>query len=348
MNTQWKKYKLIRHCRIIGNILLVMVMLALTVGSPTGVFAEKIVRVGLVFDPGGPLDHSINELSYQALLQAEKKLHVIASYYRSDEIADIEDQIRNCAAVGNQLCLSVGFLSQDYASTVAAEYPEVSFAIIDGIGDETLSNLRSIDFDYRQVGYLAGVLAGKMTSTDKLGVVAGWDIPPVVNFAEGFQNGAQCTNLAAEVMIEFIWNFWDPDVGASAAEDMVDLGADVIYGVAGLAGNGAIRWAANEDAWVVGVDYDQYLPDFLGYPYADRLLTSTMKNWDVTVYSTVEDFVKGSFTPGIKVYGLETEGVGLAPFHEAASHIPAEVAKLVEKVEKEILAGMIDLYDDCR
>jgi len=349
MNTYWKKDRLIQGCRVMCIIFLVMLILALTVGSPTGVFAEKIVRVGLVFDPAGPLDNALNKLSYQAMLQAEDKLHVIASYYRSADTGDIENQIRNCVADVNQLCLSAGFLSTDAVNTVATEFPSVSFAIIDGLGEETLPNLRSIWFDYRQAGYLGGVLAGVMTAANKLGIVAGLDIDPVRDLAEGFRNAAQCNNPAAEVWIEYTGTFGDPAVGAYWAEEMVNVrGADVVYGVAGLTGNGAISRAAQLGAWAVGVDYDQYVALFLGYPYADRILTSTLKNWDVSVYKTVEDFVNDRFTSGRVVYGLEDGGVGLSPFHEAAFYIPAEVAKLVEKVEKDLIAGTIDLYDECR
>lgn len=333
---------------MICNIIIVMVILALTVGSPMGVFAKKIIRVGLVFDPAGPLDNTINEMSYQGMLLAEEKLDVVVSYYRSDDIDDIENQIRICVADGNQLCLSVGFLSIEAVNTVATEYPSVSFAIIDGLGDQTLPNLRSIWFDYRQAGYLGGVLAGKMTASNKLGVVAGMEIPPVVDLAVGFRNAAQCNNPAAEVWIEYTFSFSDPALGAYWAEQMVDDGADVVYGAAGLTGNGAITQAAQLGAHVVGVDYDQYIALFLGYPYADRILTSTVKNWDVSVYKTVEDFVKDRFTPGTEIYGLENGGVDLAPFHEAAIYIPAEAAKLVEKVEKDLIAGTIDLDDDCR
>ena len=348
MSTDWKVDKLKLGCRMICNIFLAMVVLALAVGNPMGVFAKKIFRVGLVFDPGGPLDHSINELSYQGMLQADEKLNVVASYYRSDDVGDIENQIRNCVAEGNQLCLSVGFLSTDAINTVATENPLVSFAIIDGLGDQNLSNLRSIWFDYRQAGYLGGVLAGQMTVTDKIGVVAGMYIPPVIDLAEGFRNAAQCNNPATAVWIEYTGTFSDPAVGANWAEQMVVDGADVVYGVAGLTGNGAITRAAQLGARVVGVDYDQYVPLFLGYPYADRILTSTIKNWDVSVYKTVEDYVKDRFTPGTEIYGLENGGVGLAPFHEAAFYIPAEVAKLVENIEKDLIAGTIDVYDDCR
>jgi len=349
MNTLSKKDKLLLGCRVTSVIFLILVILALSIGSPTDVFAEKITRVGLVFDSDGPLDHSINEMSYLGMLEAENKLHVFVSYYRPSDVNDIENQIRKCAGDDNQLCLSVGFLSSSPANTVATEYPLVSFAIIDGIGDENLSNLRSIWFDYRQAGYLGGVLAGKMTATNKLGVVAGMEINPVIDLAEGFRNAAQCNNSVAEVSIEYTGTFSDPAVGAASADQMVNTwGADVVYGVGGLTGNGAIAHAAQLGAWVVGVDYDQYVPLFLGYPYADRILTSTMKNWDMTVYKTVEDYVNGRFTPGVKVYGMEDGGVGLSPFHEAAGYIPAELAKLVKKVEKDILAGTIDLYDDCR
>ncbi|HSF81693.1 MAG TPA: BMP family ABC transporter substrate-binding protein [Anaerolineales bacterium] len=348
MNTQLKYQQLSQWGKVIVNIILLLMMLTLTIGSPAEVAAKKIVRVGLVFDPGGQFDKSLNELSYSGLLRAEEKLHVVISTYSSSDISDIENQIRSCAAEGNDLCLSVGFLSETAARIVAAEYPQVAFAIIDGGSEEGPLNLRSILFDERQSGYLAGVVAGQMTATNKLGVVAGLEfVPAVVDFAEGFRNAAQCVNPAVEVWIEYTGSFSDPALGAYWAEQMVAWGADVVFAPAGATGFGAILRAAELGAWVVGVDNDTYFW-VLGQPAAGRILTSAMKNWDVAVYDTIQDFVKKRFTPGVNEYSLENDGVGLAPFHETADYIPAEVASLVEKVKKDIIAGKIDVYNTCR
>lgn len=351
MNTQLNMYRVGLPWRVLGSLLLILAMFALLVGSYTDVLAKESIRVGLVFDnPVGPNDKSFNEMSYAGLLQAQAKLGVIGSTYTPSSTEDIENQIRQCAADGNALCLSVGFLTGDAARTVAMEYHQVAFAVIDWGVDEGLYNLRSIAFHEKQVGYLAGIVAGKMTTSNKLGVVGGMEIPPVVNFSEGFRNAAQCNNPNAEVWIEYVGAFDNPELGAYWAEQMVAWNADVIFNVAGPTGNGAILRGAELGAWVVGVDNDQYLSVFGGgsVPYSDRILTSAMKRVDVAVFSTIDDVTKGRFTPGIKLYDLGNNGVGLAPLHEASDNIPAYVVKLLEKTRKAIIAGKLNIDNSCR
>ena len=330
-----------------GSLLLVLALLALTFGNPTDISAEKSGnRVGLVFQYGSA---PYNDISFQGLMRAEKKLGIVESVYIPIDW-DHETAIRQCVADGNALCLSVGFLTGEAAIKVAGENPQVAFAIIDGGNDEGLGNLRSIWFDHRQAGYLAGIVAGKMTSTNKLGVVAGMEIPPVVEFAEGFRNAAQCNNPDAEVWIEYTGVFDDPDLGAQVAEEMVNGGADTIFNVAGLTGNGAISRATELGAFAVGVDTDQYITYFLheGIANNDLVLTSAMKNLDVAVFDTIEDFVKGRFTPGIKVYDLNNAGIDIAPFHELSDDVPLTVYQLVNKTRDDISKGKVDLNNPCR
>jgi basic membrane protein A and related proteins len=98
------------------------------------------------------------------------------------------------------------------------------------------------------------------------------------------------------------------------------------------------------------VDTDQYITFFLreGIPYNHLVLTSAMKNLDVAVFSTIEDFVMGRFTPGIKMYDLSNNGVGIAPFHELSESVPATVEQLVKTTQVMILNGEVDINNSCR
>ena len=349
MNPQLNIIKTSLQWRVIGSLLLVLILLASTLGNPMNTLAKKKgVRVGLVFQTG-PVVY--NDISFQGLMLAEERLGIDERVYiRVDD--DYEAALRQCVADGNTLCLSVGFLTIDAAVIVAAENPQVAFGVIDaGYDFRRLPNLRYMGFNERQAGYLAGLVAGKMTITDKLGIVGGIEIPPVINFAEGFRNAAQCINPDAEVSIEYAGSFDDPAAGASLAEEMIiNGGADVVFNVAGATGNGAISKATELGAYAVGVDTDQYITYFLreGIPYNHLVLTSAMKNLDVAVFSTVEDFVNGRFTPGIKMYDLSNNGVGIAPFHELSEIVSPAVGQLVKTTQAKIINGEVDINDSCR
>jgi len=354
MNTDSKTHSMVLNWRGVGIFILVLALLAS--GAFTDASAvQKGMPVGLIFDYGAS---PYNDVSFQGLMRAEENLGVVESVYIPVD-GDYTAAIQQCVDAGNALCISVGFMSGFPMEEVAADNPGVDFAIIDWIGNSGLSNLRYAWFEYREAGYLAGVVAGMMTASDKLGVVAGPNyVPAVIDLAEGFRNAAQCNNPNAVVWIEYTDNFGDPDLGAEWAQDMIlgdtyykyEGGADTIFNVAGATGNGAIIHAAELGAYAVGVDTDQYITLFLheGIPNNDLVLTSAMKNLDIAVYDTIEDYLKGRFTGGVKMYGVSNDGIGIAPFHEQSENVPLTVFQLAKVTQTKIANGEIDLYDECR
>ncbi len=119
----------------------------------------------------------------------------------------------------------------------------------------------------------------------------------------------------------------------------MDEGADVIMPVAGPVGLGTAAAALERgNVYIVGVDSDWYLtaPD-----YASIVLTSVLKNMDITTYSAVESVVDGTFEGGVIVGTLENGGVGLAPFHDLESMVSDELQAELEEIMAGIIAGDI-------
>jgi basic membrane protein A len=121
---------------------------------------------------------------------------------------------------------------------------------------------------------------------------------------------------------------------------LLDQGADVIFPVAGTgAGAGALYAVKTHgNALIIGVDTDWAVTD---PEYADIILTSIIKNYDVSVVQTVRAIVEGTFTGGIHIGTLETGEVGLAPFHELDSLISAKIKADLEQIKEDIIAGVI-------
>lgn len=220
------------------------------------------VKVGLVTDETGIDEMSFNWMANQGLENAENHLGIEGTLYESDSPDDYEALLQQCADEGNQLCFSVGFLMAYATDVVATANPDTAFAILDMNNDAGLPNLRGIRFDEKEAGYLAGALAGKMTGSNAVGVVGGWEIQPVVDFAEGYRNGAQCANPDVDAFIQYTYEWNDPVLGAETAQDMINQGADVIFAAAGATGNGAILHSAEQGVWSIGVDTDQYVSLF--------------------------------------------------------------------------------------
>jgi basic membrane protein A and related proteins len=335
--------------------ILVLAALCFTIllPSPLVVHANVNTKIGLV--TALPLgDGGYNDLAYQGLVAAEAApptgLGADGTVYQSANDTEYAAKLQACAQGGNALCLAVGFTMADAVAAAAAAYPAVNFAILDNSLNSPLSNLRGITFNEKQAGYLAGALAGKMTSTNVIGAVGGMSIPPVIAFLAGYQNGAQCANSNVSVLLNYTGTFTDPSLGADTATDMIASNADVIFGAAGETGNGAILYSAQDGVWSIGVDSDQYLSVFGNGAVdgADKLLSSAMKRLDNAVYHTVQDQLGGTFSPGNVTYSLSNGGVGLAPYHETDTSIPPDVKTYINTVTSGLTSGSINLNETCR
>jgi peptide/nickel transport system substrate-binding protein len=308
------------------------------------------VSAGLVVDGTNYNDpgDSFNYMAYQGLLRAGSELSITTQVYTTN--GDYQAKLEQCATDGHAVCLGVGFLMADAMANVAASSSTTKFAVVDYSSDQGLSNLRNVAFAEDEAGYLAGVLAGKITTNHKVGVVGGMEIGPVVRFAEGYRNGAQCANGRALVFINYTGTFVDPNLGAQVAQQMMVQGADVIFGAAGPTGNGAILTATQSGRWAIGVDSDQYVTLFNNGSVAgaDKLLSSAMKRVDNATYDTIADVISGTFTSGTKTYRVVEDGVGLAPFHGADPSVPQSVRDAIDAAKQGLGAGTIDVHDDCR
>lgn len=307
------------------------------------------VRVGLVIEGQSVEDSLWDNLSYQGLLRAEADLGVIGTVYTATTPADYGPNFQKCSLDGNQLCISTSFLTTEAISDAANLYPGVDFAIVDVEIGSAQPNLRSIAFQVDEAAYLAGTLAGLMTQSDKLGVIGGMEIPPVMMYIDGFSHGAACANADVTTEITYTNNFGDPELGAAVAQQMIQVGADVIFPPAGPTGNGAVLTATQSAVWAVGFDVDQYKTLFQNGAVAgsEYLLTSVVKNIDNAVYLTISDVVSGTFTPGKVSYGLAEEGVALAPFHEAEENIPDDYKARLAWLEQVIISGTLDWKTGC-
>jgi basic membrane protein A len=190
-----------------------------------------------------------------------------------------------------------------------------------------------------------------MTQSDILGAVGGLQaVPAVVNFVEGYRNGAQCVNPDASVLIQYTHTFTDSDLGAAIAQDMISQGADAIFAPAGLTGIGAVLTATQSGAWGIGTDTDWYINVFENGAVdgSEKLLTSAMKRLDNAVFDTISDVKFGEFTSGTVLYDLAVDGVGLAPYHEADPFVSQDVRDEIDQIRQGIINGTIDIHDGCR
>lgn len=309
-------------------------VLALLLGGPSGPALARIAQVGLVTDVGKVDDRTFNEFAYKGMMRAVKEFGLKSAFIETQQPTDYEKNIEQLASAGYEMIVTVGFMLGDATKKMAEKYPQLLFAIVDFAYDPPVANILGLTFAEDQAGFLAGALAGMMTKTKTVGMVAGVAIPPVIRFRKGYEAGARYVCAACQLLGVYLDSFTDPARGKTAALSQIDEGAEVIFGGGGTTGSGAILGAAQAGAWVIGVDQDEYLTTFKQGEAkgANKLLSSAMKRVDNAVYGAIKTAVEGTFKGGRQVFDASNDGIGLAPFHDTESAIPEAVKVKLQEI----------------
>lgn len=309
--------------------------------------AQSDIKVGMAYDVGGRGDQSFNDAAAKGMDQAVEEFGMES---QESEAADgepesaREERLRTFADAGYDPIIAVGFAYSPAVTKVAAEYPEVHFAIIDDEGAQA-DNIANLVFAEEQGSFLVGAAAALKTETDNVGFIGGVEVPLIQKFEAGFIAGA--TEVNPDIKIEKTYltqapdfsGFNDPAKGKTAAQGMFDAGADVVYHAAGGSGGGLFEAAAESDNWAIGVDSDQY--ELADDSVKDVILTSMLKNVDVAVFEYLTEVNDGNFPSGVVRYDLESDGVG----YSTSGGFVDDIAGQLDEYKQKIIDGEITVPD---
>ncbi len=305
---------------------------ALAAGSA---FAEPAI----IFDLGGKFDKSFNEAAFNGATRWAQETGGTFKELEMQSEAQREQALRRLAEAGANPVVMTGFAFGDVLNTVAPDFPDTKFAIIDMVVDQP--NVKSVVFNEHEGSYLVGMMAALASQSGTVGFIGGMDIPLIRKFGCGYAQGVKAVNPDATVILNMTgttpaaWN--DPVKGAELAKGQKAQGADVIYAAAGGTGVGVLQAAADEGILSIGVDSNQ------NYLHPGKVLTSMLKRVDNAVY---EAFKEGTdLQPGINVMGLANEGVGYAMDENNASLVTAEMQATVDAAAEKIKSGEIVVHD---
>ena len=274
---------------------------------------EDKAKITLVLSTGGVNDQSFNQSSWEGALKAAEEYEVEVSYLESNSDADYMQNIET-AIEDSDLIVGVGFQVGSSIKEAAKVYPDKQFVTIDS-DDEGLDNVRAIKFNEEQAGYLTGLIAGKMTKTNVIGWIGGFDIPSCTPFYTGYERGAKEANPNVKVLKQYINSFTDAAKGKVVAEQMINNNSDIIFTACGGGNTGVLEAVKEKGIKAIGVD----MP--MNYLAPEHVLTSALKNVGEGLKLTIKDFVDGKLTSGEIVYDLSNGGVGF----EETSLIPTSI-----------------------
>ncbi|MEE9618153.1 MAG: BMP family ABC transporter substrate-binding protein [Anaerolineae bacterium] len=302
---------------------------------------EEVFCVGLVTDVGKIDDKSFNQSTWEGVKQAEEELGALVQYIETTDSKDYAKNLSQFADAGFDVIVTVGFALGEATLEAGPQYPDVKFIGVDQFQGEAVPNVVGLIFPEDQSGFLAGALAALMSESGKLGAVLGTDaVPPVWRFGEGYRAGAEHVRPGVEVNViyhndvGFDKTFTDPEWGKTTALSMIDKGVDVVFGAGGKTGNGALMGCAEKGVMAIGVDTDQYYT----VPEAQSvLLTSAMKLLTPGTFDLLKMAKEGNFPAGGNYVGA----AGLAPYHDLADSVPADVDAQVQEIDAALKDGSL-------
>ncbi|MBR6020864.1 MAG: BMP family ABC transporter substrate-binding protein [Kiritimatiellae bacterium] len=310
---------------------------------------DNLLRVAMVSDGGSFADNSFNQScreGLEELLYAGAPLFV--QFHEPLPSEDFGRQLGAFAERGYRLVIGIGYLMERPLAKLAKEYPETFFVGVDTPVADPPPNLQVLSFQVDEcafpAGYLAAAWAAMQDPSDPaVAWIGGRDVDSVNQFVTGFTNGVAHFNKVKrkKVRVEgrHVGTFTDEGVARAAAEEYIDGGADVVFGVAGKAGTGAIRAAHARGKWAIGVDTDQYytLPK-----EGHCLLTSCLKRMDRAVKTVVQGVLEYQFWGGSSYVGnLANHGIGLAPFHDFEAAVPLSVKHELFDIQRALIKGRL-------
>jgi basic membrane protein A len=287
------------------------------------------VYVGPVGDAGWTHAHDEGRKAVEAKYGDKVKTTFVESVPES--AADAERVMRQLASDGNKLIFGTTFGYMEAMLKVAKDFPDVKFEHATGF--KTADNLAQYDVRTYEGAYLAGVAAGKLTKSNKLGVVASVPIPEVVRNIDAFTMGAQSTN--PKISTRVVWtNAWfDPGKEREAATTLIGQGVDVLMQNTDSAA--VVQTAQEKGIYAFGWD-----SDMTSYGPKAHAAASVI-NWGDYYNQRVGQVLDGSWKTSTTWLGLKDNAIDLKAFNAS---VPADVKTAVDERKKTIIDGSAPIW----
>jgi basic membrane protein A len=315
----------------------------------------------VAFDTGGLGDKGFNDLAKKGLEDAAA-MGYTTFFSEAQGATDYAANITRLLDQGCQSIITVGFNQAQATIEATKANPDIAFAQVDAVWDETANgptpaNFSGLDFQIDEAAMLAGYLAAGFSKSGKVGTYGGQQFPGVTRFMDGLYAGIKYHNEKKGTNVELLgWNaatqtgtfvggdnpWGDPAKGEQLAQTFLDQGVDIVHPVSGATGNGTLKAMLAAGKWGIGVDTDQAISLA---EYAGAIITSAEKVIDVAVVDTFTKNSGGDMGGENFVGTLENKGVRISPFHEFEDDISAELKAEIAELETAIAGGSVKVAD---
>ncbi len=248
------------------------------------------------------------------------------------ESADAERVIRDMAGQGNKLIFGTTFGYMEPMLKIAGDTKDVKFE--HATGYKTADNMRTYDSRTYEGAYMAGVIAGKMSASGKLGVVGSVPIPEVVRNINSFTLGAQSVNPKATTKVVWVNEWFNPPKETEAATALINGGADVLF--QNTDSSAVLQTAEKMGKRAFGWDSDMTA-------YGPKAhLASAVINWGPYYVKAVGEALDGKWTGGTSAWWGVKEGA--IDIVSIAADVPEDTKKRVAEVKAGLKDGSFSIW----
>jgi basic membrane protein A and related proteins len=284
--------------------------------------------VGPVGDGGWTFAHD----NGRKAIEKEFGDKVVTSFVEKvPESADAERVIRDMAAQGNKLIFGTTFGYMEPMLKVAADNKGVKFE--HATGYKAGENMRTYDSRTYEGAYMAGVIAGKMTKSNTLGVVGSIPIPEVIRNINSFTLGAQSSNPKVKTKVVWVGEWFNPPKETEAATSLINSGADVL--MQNTDSSAVLQTAEKLGKRAFGWDSDMKA-------YGPKAhLGSAVINWGPYYVKATRDALEGKWATSQSWWGVKD---GAIDFVSVADDVPADAKAKLEEVKAGLKAGTFSIW----
>ena len=267
MDSRMFQVKIMKPVRSVIILLTIAVLGITACAQSSDCFSEQVFCAALVTDTLGLNDHGVNQDSWAGLKEAQANgLIQQLEYIESVDTRDYEKNIAYFADKGFDVIFTNGVGLRDETLRSADRYPDSAFIGMNQPQEEVRANLIPVTFPEDQMGFVAGVLAARITKTQIVGAVCETSgIDSMWRYCEGFRAGVKYADTDKNIKAQVIYNengssekiFIDEVWGFETGQTLIQRGADVIFAAGGATGQGALRAAAEVQINAIGSERDQ-------------------------------------------------------------------------------------------
>jgi simple sugar transport system substrate-binding protein len=284
--------------------------------------------VGPVGDGGWTFAHDRGRLAVEKEFGDKVKTSLVENV---PESADAERVIRDLAGQGNKLIFGTTFGYMEPMLKVAPDFKGINFQ--HATGYKTAENLSTYDSRTYEGAYMAGVIAGKMTKTNTLGVVASIPIPEVIRNINSFTLGAQSSNPKIKTKVVWVNEWFNPPKETEAATSLINGGADVLF--QNTDSPAVLKTAQDKGKRAFGWDSDMTA-------YGPKAhLASAIINWGPYYIKTTKEALEGKNASSQSWWGVKEGAIDIVSI---AEDVPAETKAKVDEVKAGLKDGSFVIW----